>query len=81
MALSDQELKEIAYLARISVKEESLASLKNELEDILENTNKNNIMTRPTWDLIHQSKMYLQCPKSPLLVSESLAKRRSLIHI
>ncbi len=47
----------------------------NELEDILENTNKNNIMTRPTWDLIHQSKMYLQCPKSPLLVSESLAKR------
>ena len=35
MALSDQELKEIAYLARISVKEESLPSLKKELEDIL----------------------------------------------
>ena len=35
MSLSDQELKEIAYLARISVKEESLPSLKKELEDIL----------------------------------------------
>ena len=35
MALSDQELKEIAYLARISVKKESFASLKKELEDIL----------------------------------------------
>ncbi len=35
MALSDQELKEIAYLARINVKEDSLPSLKKELEDIL----------------------------------------------
>ena len=47
----------------------------NELEDILEKTNKNNIMTRPTWNLIHQSKMYHECPKSPLPVAESLAKR------
>ena len=36
MALSDQELKEIAYLARINVNEESLSSLKKELEDILD---------------------------------------------
>ena len=35
MALSDQELKEIAYLARINIKDESLPSLKKELEDIL----------------------------------------------
>jgi aspartyl-tRNA(Asn)/glutamyl-tRNA(Gln) amidotransferase subunit C len=35
MALSDQELKEIAYLARINVSEDSLSSLKKELEDIL----------------------------------------------
>ena len=35
MALSDQELKEIAFLARINVNEESLSSLKKELEDIL----------------------------------------------
>ena len=35
MSLSDQELKEIAYLARINVKDESLSSLKVELEEIL----------------------------------------------
>ena len=35
MALSDKELKEIAYLARINVKEDSLKKLKKELEDIL----------------------------------------------
>ena len=35
MSLSDQELKEIAYLARINVKNESLSSLKVELEEIL----------------------------------------------
>jgi|TARA_B100001094_G_C17834813_1_gene625002 aspartyl-tRNA(Asn)/glutamyl-tRNA(Gln) amidotransferase subunit C len=36
MALSDQELKEIAYLARINIKEDSFSSLKKELEQILE---------------------------------------------
>ena len=35
LALSDKELKEIAYLARINVKENSLKKLKKELEDIL----------------------------------------------
>ena len=35
MALSDQELKEIAYLARINVKEGTFSSLKKELEEIL----------------------------------------------
>ncbi|MBL6899416.1 Asp-tRNA(Asn)/Glu-tRNA(Gln) amidotransferase subunit GatC [Gammaproteobacteria bacterium] len=35
MALSDKELKEISYLARINVKEESFSSLKKELEQIL----------------------------------------------
>ena len=35
MSLSDQELKEIAYLARINIKDESLSSLKVELEEIL----------------------------------------------
>ena len=47
----------------------------NELESILENTNKNNIMTRPSWDLIHKLDMYKDCPKSPLPVSESLSRR------
>ena len=35
MALSDKELREIAYLARINVNESSLKKLKKELEDIL----------------------------------------------
>ena len=35
MSLSDQELKEIAYLARINVKDESLSALKVELQEIL----------------------------------------------
>ena len=35
MALKDQELKEIAYLARINVNKDALPSLKKELEDIL----------------------------------------------
>ena len=47
----------------------------NELEDILKNTNQKNIMTRPAWNLIHEFDMYLDCPKSPLSVSESLSKR------
>ena len=55
MALSDQELREIAYLARISVKEDSLPSLKKELEDILglfkeldaANTSEVNAMSHP----------------------------------
>ena len=47
----------------------------NELEIILDNTNKNNIMTRPAWDLIHQLEMYHDCPRSPLPVSKSLSKR------
>ena len=47
----------------------------NELEDILKNTNKKNIMTRPAWNLIHQLDMYLDCPKASLSVSESLSKR------
>ena len=47
----------------------------NEFEIILENTNRNNIMTRPAWDLIHELEMYLDCPRSPLPVSKSLSKR------
>ena len=47
----------------------------NEFEIILENTNRNNIMTRPAWDLIHELEMYLDCPRAPLPVSKSLSKR------
>ena len=36
MALSDKELNEIAYLARINIDKDSLPSLKGELEQILD---------------------------------------------
>ena len=36
MALSDKELKEIAYLARININEDSFPSLKAELDQILD---------------------------------------------
>ena len=36
MALSDKELNEIAYLARINIDKDSLPSLKRELEQILD---------------------------------------------
>ena len=36
MALSDKELKEIAYLARIKITKELFPSLKGELEQILD---------------------------------------------
>ncbi|HJM59128.1 MAG: Asp-tRNA(Asn)/Glu-tRNA(Gln) amidotransferase GatCAB subunit C [Gammaproteobacteria bacterium] len=42
MALSDKELKEIAYLARININDELLPSLKGELEKILNLFNKLN---------------------------------------
>lgn len=35
MSLSDKELKEIAYLARINIDENSFPSLKGELDEIL----------------------------------------------
>ena len=36
MALSDKELNEIAYLARINIDKDSFPSLKGELEQILD---------------------------------------------
>ena len=36
MSLSDKELKEIAYLARINIDENSFPSLKGELDEILD---------------------------------------------
>jgi len=46
-----------------------------EIEDILEITNKEGIMTRPSWELMHHLQMYKNCPRAPLPISESLAKR------
>lgn len=42
---------------------------------ILELTNDDGIMTRPVWRLMHQLSQYQGCPKAPLPVAESLARR------
>lgn len=53
--------------------------LKKEFEssrdEILNETNKNGIMTRPVWKLLHSLPMYCNCPRMDLSVSESLEKR------
>ena len=46
-----------------------------ELSNILNFTNKSGISTRPAWELMHTLKMYKDCPRAPLPIAESLAKR------
>ena len=47
----------------------------NELEKILEYTNQLGIMTRPAWELLNNLDMFKDCPRAPLPIAESLAKR------
>lgn len=44
-------------------------------DDILALTNDQGIMTRPAWGLMHHQPMYAECPRMPLPVAESLARR------
>lgn len=50
-------------------------SSKNMIRQIIENTNKIGIQTRPVWRLIHSLKPYIQCPKMDLTQVETLANR------
>ena len=49
--------------------------LESKLEQILEYTNNNGIMTRPAWDLLPNLKMYKECPRAPLPIAHSLSNR------
>lgn len=60
------------YWLNAIILKESYANLRDE---ILEETNKNGIMTRPVWRLLHSLPMYRNCPKMDLSTSESLEKR------
>ena len=44
-------------------------------DPILEATNDAGLMTRPAWMLMHQLPQYRDCPRAPLPVAESLARR------
>jgi len=45
------------------------------LQKILESTNKSEIMTRPSWALINELKPFLNCPSMDLVVANSLSRR------
>ena len=50
-------------------------SVASERDAILSATNDAGLMTRPAWKLLHQLAPYQQCPRAPLPVGESLARR------
>jgi perosamine synthetase len=44
-------------------------------DEILAATNSKGIMTRPAWTLMHELRMYRDCPRGEMGVSESLSRR------
>lgn len=44
-------------------------------DDLLTATNAQGVMTRPVWTPMHQLNIYAECPRMPLPVTESLARR------
>jgi perosamine synthetase len=50
-------------------------AITNQRDAILEATNYAGLMTRPAWTLMHHLTAYQKCPRAPLPVAESLARR------
>jgi len=50
-------------------------SVADQRDAVLTATNDAGLMTRPAWRLLHQLAPYQQCPRAPLPVAESLARR------
>jgi perosamine synthetase len=50
-------------------------SAADQRDAVLTATNDAGLMTRPAWRLLHQLAPYQQCPRAPLPVAESLARR------
>jgi perosamine synthetase len=50
-------------------------ALSDKRDDLLELTNENGLMTRPTWELMHNLPIYMNCPRMDLTVAESLERR------
>jgi perosamine synthetase len=50
-------------------------SVANQRDAILEATNNAGLMTRPAWTVMDQLEPYKDCPRAPLPVAESLARR------
>lgn len=50
-------------------------SVEDDRDAVLQMTNDRGYMTRPSWTLMHYLKQFSDCPRAPLPVAESLAKR------
>jgi len=50
-------------------------SIENYRDSIIEDTNNAGFKTRPSWILMHHLKQFVNCPKAPLAVAESVSKR------
>ena len=75
MALSDKELNEIAYLARININKDSLSSLKGELEQILDLFEKlNSVNTKSVEAMSHP--LNLSQPTRPDEVTEEDQRKK-----
>lgn len=60
------------YWLQTLILDEAIA---DQRDAILEATNDAGLMTRPAWTLLHRLPAYQQCPRAPLPVAESLARR------
>ena len=60
------------YWLQTLILEEAVAEQR---DAILTATNEAGLMTRPAWRLMHELKPYRDCPRAPLPVAESLARR------
>jgi perosamine synthetase len=47
----------------------------DERDTVLAATNDDGLMTRPVWTLMHRLAPFVECPRMPLPVAESLERR------
>jgi perosamine synthetase len=69
---SEPEFAKSNYWLNVLLLDKSDLKLRDALLDL---TNKNKVMTRPAWELLHRLPMYKDCPRTDLAVAEDLAGR------
>ena len=68
----EPEFAKSNYWLNALLLDEAFSDQRDHLIDL---TNRNNIMTRPAWTLMHKLPMYHECPRMDLSVAESLEQR------
>ena len=64
--------RNIRYWLQTLILSESMA---DQRDAVLQATNDAGLMTRPAWRPMHQLAPYRDCPRAPLAVAESVARR------